>query len=90
MFNVINENNEFRLGSIITIFTIPSTPKKIALISVEAYEYNPNSDLYVAYIDKREDGYDYLEEIRDKKVFEEAMTAVKEIMNVVFTKKASK
>lgn len=90
MFNIINENNEFRLGSVITVFTIPSTPKKIALISTEAFEDKSTSDLYVAYVEKKEDGYDYLEEIKDKKIFAEAMAAVKDIINTVFTKKTSK
>ena len=28
-FNILNEKNEFKLGTIITVFSLPNTPKEI-------------------------------------------------------------
>ena len=42
-----------------------------------------DDSLNIAYINKDKDGYDYLEEIEDKKVFNEAMLVVKDMMSII-------
>ena len=37
-FNILNEKNEFKLGTIITVFSLPNTPKEIVLFSVGDYD----------------------------------------------------
>lgn len=78
-FNIINENNEFKLGEIISIFKIPDTKREIALFSVSDFDTD-NSSLNVAYIDKDNNGYDYITEIEDEKILAKAMNVVKDII----------
>lgn len=80
-FNVINENNVFKLGNIISIFKIPKIDREIALFSIEDFD-NDDANLNIGYIDTDENGYDYLSEIDDDKIFKEAMKVVKDIMKV--------
>lgn len=79
-FNILNENNEFKLGTIITVFTLPDVKKEIALFSIEGYDRKDMANLQVAYLNKDKDGYDYIEEIDDDKVLKEAMKVVKRII----------
>ena len=79
-FDILNENNEFKLGTIITVFTLPNIKKEIALFSIEGYDRKDMANLQVAYLNKDKDGYDYIEEIDDDKVLKEAMKVVKRII----------
>ena len=81
-FNVVNENSEFKLGNILSIFKLPGSNREIALFTISAFDRDDDT-LNIAYIKKDKDGYDYLEEIDDKKVFNEAMLVVKDIMNII-------
>lgn len=81
-FNAINENNEFKLGNIISIFKLPKIDREIALFSIEDYEED-DANLNVAYIDKDQNGYDYLTEIEDEEILKKAMKAVKDMMGVI-------
>ena len=79
-FDILNENNEFKLGTIMTVFTLPNIKKEIALFSIEGYDRKDMAGLQVAYLNKDKDGYDYIEEIDDDKVLKEAMKVVKRII----------
>lgn len=81
-FNIINENNEFRLGEIISIFKLPNDERKIALFSVSDWD-GDDSSLNVAYLKTDDEGYDYIEEIEEEKVLKEAMEVVKDMMGVI-------
>ncbi len=81
-FNAINENNEFKIGNIISIFKLPDLDKEFALFSLEDYDKDMAS-LHVAYLNKDNDGYDYVTEIDDDKIFKKAMNAVKDMMEVI-------
>ena len=81
-FEILNENNEFKLGSIISIFKIPESNKEIALFSVGDYETD-NASLNIAYLNTDNDGYDYITEIEDEKVYKKAMMVVKDMMGVI-------
>ena len=79
-FNILNEKNEFKLGTIIAVFSLPDVKNEIALFSIEGYDRKDMANLEVAYIIKGRDGYDYLEEINDDKVLKESMKVVKKII----------
>ena len=64
-FNIINENNEFRLGEIISIFKLPNDEREIALFSVSDWD-GDDSSLNVAYLKTDDEGYDYIEEIEEE------------------------
>ena len=81
-FNAIDENNQFKLGNIISIFKLPKIDREIALFSIEDFDED-EANLNVAYIDKDQEGYDYLSEIEDDEVLKEAMKAVKDMMGVI-------
>lgn len=81
-FNIINENNEFKLGDIITIFKLPDSDREIALFSVSDFE-GEDASLNVAYLNTDSEGYDYIEEIEDEKVLKNAMEVVKDMMGVI-------
>lgn len=81
-FNVLNEENKFKLGNIITIFKIPEYDKEFVLFSVSDFE-DDDSSLHVAYLLKDKEGYDYIEEIEDAKVLKKATEAVKNIVETV-------
>ena len=63
-FNIINENNEFKLGEIISIFKLPNDEREIALFSVSDWD-GDDSSLNVAYLKTDREGYDHIEEIED-------------------------
>lgn len=81
-FNIINENNEFKLGEIISIFKLPNDEREIALFSVSGWD-DDDSSLNVAYLKTDDEGYDYIEEIEEEKVLKEAMEVVKDMMGVI-------
>lgn len=81
-FDIVNENSEFKLGNILSIFKLDGSDREIALFTISAFDKDDNS-LNIAYINKDKDGYDYLEEINDKKVFNEAMLVVKDMMSII-------
>lgn len=78
-FNVINENNEFKIGNIISIFKLPNYKEEFALFSISDFEQDESS-LQVAYLLKDSEGYDYIDEIEDPKVLKDATKAVKEMI----------
>ena len=82
-FNILNENNEFKLGTIIPIFKLPDVEKEIALFTVGDYDAKDLVNLEVAYINKDQDGYDYIEEIEDENVLKSAMKVVKKIIQTM-------
>ena len=45
--------------------------------------YANDDSLNIAYINKDKDGYDYLEEIEDKEIFNKAMLVVKDMMSMI-------
>lgn len=81
-FNIINENNVFRLGNIISIFKLPKSEREIALFSIGEFE-SENESLNIAYINTDSEGYDYITEIDDEKIYKEAMEVVKDMMGVI-------
>ena len=81
-FNIINENNEFKLGDIISIFKLPDDDREIALFSVSDFD-GDESSLNVAYIKTDREGYDYIEEIEDEKILKKAMEIVQDMMGVI-------
>lgn len=82
-FNIINEENKFKLGSIIAVFKLPNNNREIALFSVEDFEGEDMCSLNVAYIDKDASGYDYISEIDDEDVFSKAAYAAQDIINKI-------
>lgn len=81
-FNVVDENNKFKLGSIISIFKLPDYDEQFALFSISDFEEDEAS-LQVAYLLKDDQGYDYIEEIEDPKVLKSATEAVKEMIEAI-------
>ena len=81
-FNIINENNEFKLGEIISIFKLPNDEREIALFSVSDWD-GDDSSLNVAYLKTDREGYDHIEEIEDENILKEAMDVVKDMMGVI-------
>lgn len=81
-FNIINENNEFKLGDIISIFKLPNDDREIALFSISDFDGDASS-LNVAYIKTDNEGYDYIEEIEEEKTLKKAMEVVQDMMGVI-------
>jgi len=81
-FNVVNDNNEFKIGNIIAVFKIPESDREMVLFSLEDFEKDI-ANLHVAYLNKNNEGYDYITEIDDKKVYKKAMLVVKDMMEVI-------
>ena len=81
-FDIINEKEELKLGSIISIFKLPQVNKEIALFSVGDYD-GDEENLHIAYINTDNEGYDYLSEIDDEDTYKKAMVAVKDIMGAI-------
>lgn len=81
-FNIIDENNRFKLGNIISIFKLPNHDEEFALFSVSDFD-EEDSGLQVAYLLKDDNGYDYIDEIKDAKVLKDATEAVKDIIKVI-------
>lgn len=81
-FNVIDENNKFKIGNIISIFKLPNYNEEFALFSISDFDVDEAS-IQVAYLLKDVEGYDYIEEIYDPKVLEDVTEAAKKMINVV-------
>lgn len=81
-FNIINENNEFKLGEIISIFKLQNDEREIALFSISDWD-GDDSSLNVAYLKTDREGYDHIEEIKDENILREAMEVVKDMMGVI-------
>lgn len=81
-FNVINENNVFKIGNIISVFKLPNYNEEFAMFSVSDFD-DDSSSINVAYLVKGPDGYDYISEIDDPKVLADVTNAVQEMINVV-------
>lgn len=78
-FNVIDENNRFKIGNIISIFKLPNYEEEFALFYVSDFEQD-DSELHVAYLFKDKDGYDYIDEIKEPRVLKDVTEAIKDIM----------
>lgn len=81
-FNVIDEDNIFKLGNILSVFKLPECDKDIVLFSVSTFEGEDNT-LNIAYLNKDNDGNDYIEEIKEKDIFGKAMLVVKDIVGTI-------
>lgn len=81
-FNVIDQNNKFKVGNIISIFKLPNYNNQFALFSVSDF-IEDDASLHVAYLLKDKEGYDYIDEIEDPKVLKEATEAVKDILKII-------
>lgn len=79
-FNVVNENSKFKLGNILSVFTIPESNKNIVLFSLEDYSETDENSLHVAYLNTDINGYDYISEIEDEKILKKAMLVVKDLL----------
>lgn len=78
-FNVIDENNKFKLGNIVSIFKLPNYDKEFVLFSVSDFDED-KTNLQVAYLVKDNEGYDYIDEITDPRILRDATEAVKEMI----------
>ena len=81
-FNVIDENNKFKIGNIISVFKLPNYNEEFALFSVSDFEEDEAS-INVAYLYKTPDGYDYILEIEDPEVLKKATEAAMEMIKVM-------
>lgn len=81
-FNVIDENNKFKIGNVISIFKLPGYDSEFALFSISDFD-DDEVGFQVAYLLKDKNGYDYIEEIEDSEVLKAASEAVKEMIKTV-------
>lgn len=81
-FNVIDKNNKFKIGNVISIFKLPDYDEPFVLFSVSDF-VEDSSSLQVAYLLKDSEGYDYIDEIEDKTVLKAAGEAVKEMIKLL-------
>lgn len=81
-FNVVDDNNKFKIGNIISIFKLPNYNEEFALFSVSDFE-GDEASLQVAYLLKDAEGHDYIDEIEDTEVLKVATEAIKEMINVI-------
>lgn len=82
-FNVINENSNFKLGNILSVFTIPESEKEIVLFSIEDFDTAEEGSLHIAYLNTDSSGYDYISEIKDEEIEKKAMLVVKDLIGVI-------
>lgn len=83
-FGIVNENREFKLGNIITIFTIPDCDKEIVLFSIDDLDIKGDkTDLQIAFLNTDSDGNSYITEINDRKVFKRAMEVVSDMVGII-------
>lgn len=81
-FNIIDENNKFKMGDIISIFKLPKYDKEFVLFSVSDFD-SSEGNLHIAYLLKDSEGYDYIDEINDPSILKDATEAVKEMVKVI-------
>lgn len=81
-FNVIDENNKFKIGNVISIFKLPNYDNQFALFSISDFDED-EVGFQVAYLLKDKNGYDYIEEIQDNETLKAATEAVKEIIKAL-------
>ena len=81
-FNIIDENNKFKIGNVISIFKLPDYEEQFVLFSVSDFDED-NSLLQVAYLRKDSEGYDYIDEIEDTEVLKNTGEAVKEMIKMI-------
>ena len=81
-FNVIDENNKFKIGDVISVFKLSNYDKEFVLFSVSDFDEDEGG-LHVAYLLKDKEGYDYIEEIEDSSVLKAVTEAVKEMVKVI-------
>ena len=82
-FNVINEDSNFKLGKILSVFKIPEREKDIVLFSLEDFNDNDDASLQVAYLNTDNNGYDYITEIENEKILKKAMKVVKDMIGAI-------
>lgn len=82
-FNVINEDSNFKLGKILSVFKIPESEKDIVLFSLEDFDDNDGASLQVAYLNTDNNGYDYITEIENEKILKKAMKVVKDMIGAI-------
>ena len=82
-FNVINEDSNFKLGKILSVFKIPESEKDIVLFSLEDFNDNNDASLQVAYLNTDNNGYDYITEIENEKILKKAMKVVKDMIGAI-------
>lgn len=82
-FNVINEDSNFKLGKILSVFKIPESEKDIVLFSLEGFNDNDDASLQVAYLNTDNNGYDYITEIENEKILKKAMKVVKDMIGAI-------
>ena len=80
-FTIINEDNEFKKGKVISVFNISNSNREIVLFSSEDFD-SENANLQIAYLNIDADGYNYISQIDDEKVLKEAMYIVKDMIEV--------
>ena len=81
--NVINEDSNFKLGKILSVFKIPESEKDIVLFSLEDFNDNDDASLQVAYLNTDNNGYDYITEIENEKILKKAMKVVKDMIGAI-------
>jgi len=81
-FNIIDENNKFKMGNVISIFKLPNYDEQFVLFSVSDFD-DEDSSLQVAYLRKDREGYDYIDEIEDSHVLKDASEAVKDMIKLI-------
>ncbi len=82
-FNVVNENSNFKLGNILSVFKIPESEKEIVLFSLEDFESTDEGSLHIAYLNTDINGYDYISEIEDENIEKKAMLVAKDLIGVI-------
>ena len=81
-FNVIDENNKFKIGNIVSIFKLPNYNEEFDLFSVCDFE-DADASFNGAYLVKGPDGYDYINEIVDPIVLNDVKIAAGKMIDAV-------
>lgn len=81
-FNIIDENNKFKIGNVISVFKLPDYEEQFVLFSVSDFD-ETDSSLHVAYLRKDREGYDYIDEIEDTEVLKTTSEAVQEMIKML-------
>lgn len=81
-FNIVNENYEFKMGDVLTTFKIEDMPQEFILYSSSSYDKDESS-LFVGYLTKGTDGYDYISDIEDIKIYKKATLIARDILKKV-------